>query len=172
MLALTVCAVGAHATDCQELLARHVRADVDLPFDAFDQDEHPGWRALGSAGCESEAADLVAAYAARHAHPVLAWHRAQLLAEAGRTDEAVQAMRGTLRAQGSDLESGFDWNDYAEASIAFLQGDRRGLQIDRDRLALTSRQMEFNLPNLHAVDNLLRCFGRPYKVAYACPTTP
>ncbi len=171
LLLATALPLAAHAADCEALLQQHLAGDLSLPFDQFDQDDHQGWRPLGDAGCEAQAATLIEAYAAKqaHPHPVLAWHRAQMLAQAGRTNEAIAAARATLRPAGSDAGSGFDWNDYANATIAFLQGDRPALQAARDRLAEAVAKSEFNQPNLNSTDRLLRCFGQPYKAAYACP---
>jgi hypothetical protein len=165
---------AAHAADCPALLKQHLAADLTLAFDAFDQDDHQGWRPLDDAGCESEAATLIGAYAAKqpHPNPVLAWHRAQMLAKAGQTAEAIEAARGTLRPAHSDDQSGFDWNDYANATIAFLQGDKPALQKSRDLLAAAVQKSEFNQPNLRSTDRLLRCFGQPYKRAYDCPAAP
>ena len=162
---------AAHAADCPALLKQHMGTDLALAYEAFDQDDHQGWRPLGDAGCEAEAATLIAAYAARqaHPHPVLAWHRAQMLAKSGQTAEAIAAARTTLRPPHSDDSSGFDWNDYAEATIAFLQGDRSALQASRAKLAQAMEKSEFNGPNLKSVDRLERCFGKPYKIAYDCP---
>jgi len=104
--------VTASATDvgdCQALLAQHMRVDLALSLDQFDQDDHQGWRPLSDAGCETEAATLIASYAAQHPHPVLTWHRAQMLAKAGKAAEAIEAARLTLRPPHSDDGSGFDW---------------------------------------------------------------
>jgi hypothetical protein len=162
----------AHAADCAALLRQHMATDMALAFDPFDQDEHQGWRPLGHAGCSAEAATLIAAYAGKHPHPVLAWHRAQMLADAGQTAEAIAAARQTLRPPGGDDESGFDWNDYANATIAFLQGDKAALQASHDLLAAATSKADINQPNLKAVERLQRCFGQPYDVAYSCPSTP
>ncbi len=164
----------AHAVDCAALLQQHRATDLALPFAAFDQDDHQGWRPLDDAGCAAEAATLLAEYGAAqaHPHPVLAWHRAQMLATAGQTPEAIAAARATLRPQDSDAGSGFDWNDYANATIAFLQGDRAALDASRAKLAAAAEKAAFNGPNLKAVDRLARCFGQPYKVAYSCPAQP
>ena len=173
-LLVATASFGAHPADCPALLAQHLEADMTLAFDAFDQDDHQGWRALGDAGCEAEAATLIGAYAARQAHPnpVLAWHRAQMLAKAGQTNAAIEAARGTLRPPHGDDGSGFDWNDYANATIAFLQGDKPALRRHRDLLAAAAQASEFNQPNLRSADRLLRCFGQPYKLAYDCPAAP
>ena len=127
--------------------------------------------------CTAHAADcatLLADYAAKQPkpHPVLAWHRAQMLARAGNTADAIAAARATLRPAGSDAGSGFDWNDYANATIAFLQRDRAALDANRAKLATAVGKSVFNAPNLKSVDQLARCFGQPYKVAYDCPATP
>jgi len=164
---------AAHAADCPTLLAQHRASDLALSLEQFDQDEQQGWRSLGGAGCESQAADLIAAYAALHPHPILTWHQAQMLAKAGRTAEAIEAAGRTLRPAGSDDASGFDWNDYATATIQFLQGDKAALLTSRERLAQAAQQHDVNMPNLRAVDRLVRCFGQPYKAAYACkPAAP
>ena len=169
---LPVDASAADAVNCPALLARHMGTDLTLSFDQFDQDDHQGWRPVGDAGCEAEAATLIATYAEKHPHPVLTWHRAQMLAKAGKAAEAIEAARQTLRPPHSDDDSGFDWNDYANATIAFLQGDKASLRSNRDRLADAAAKSEFNQPNLHSVDRLLRCFGQTYKVAYSCPAAP
>jgi hypothetical protein len=162
----------AHAADCATLLQQHMATDMALGFDQFDQDDHQGWRPLGDAGCNAEAATVIAAYASKHPHPVLAWHRAQMLAEAGQTADAIAAARETLRPPHGDDASGFDWNDYADATIAFLQGDKAALQASHDLLAAAVSKSEFNQPNLKSVERLQRCFGQPYKVAYSCPSAP
>jgi hypothetical protein len=165
---------AAHAADCPALLKQHLASDMTLAYDAFDQDDHQGWRPLGEAGCEAEAARLIAAYAGKqaHPHPVLTWHRTQMLAESGQTAQAIAAARTTLRPPHSDDDSGFDWNDYANATIAFLEGDKAALQASRAKLAEATAKSEFNGPNMKAVDRLERCFGQPYKIAYACPSAP
>ena len=166
---LPVACNAADAGNCPALLAQHMGSDLTLLFDQFDQDDHQGWRTLSDSGCEAEAAMLIASYADKHPHPVLTWHHAQMLAEAGKTADAIEAARLTLRPPHSDDGPGFDWNDYANATIAFLQGDKASLQSNRDRLADAAAKAEFNQLNLRSVDKLLRCFGQPYKIAYSCP---
>ena len=161
----------ARAADCGALLAEHVRTDLALDFDAFDQADATGWRPLADAGCDAETATLIARYAAArpHPHPVLAWHRAQALARAGDTAAAIAAARATLRPADAEARADFQWNAYAEATIAFLQGDRATLQARREQLARAAAGHPENQPNLNSVDRLQRCFGQPYKQAYLCP---
>jgi hypothetical protein len=70
---LVVSSAPAMATDCAALLQQHLRTDLALPFNAFDQDDATGWRPLGAADCDAESARLIEAYIAAHAkpHPVL-----------------------------------------------------------------------------------------------------
>lgn len=166
--------VLASAADCDALLKQHLVSDMKLDFQQFDQDEHQGWRALSSAGCDLQAVTLIEQYSATqaHPHPVMAWHRAQILAKAGKTPEAIEATKQTLRPRGSDADSGFDWNDYANATIAFLQGDLPALKLNRERLAASAKVAQINEINLKAVDRLVRCFGQAYKAAYDCPDSP
>lgn len=147
---------------------------------AFDQDLSGGWRAIGSrSGCTLVAADLIRDY--RKAHPskpkFLFWHEAQLRAQAGQTDAAI-ALFERAREPGADPTG---WNPYADATVAFLRGDRPGLLRARARLLAVPRPADWNpsmktpdgrtiaMPwpsNLNAVDGLIACFGRPYSEAY------
>lgn len=91
---LPVAANAANAADagnCPALLAQHMGTDLTLSFDQFDQDDHQGWRPLSDADCEAEAATLIASYAEKLPHPVLTWHRAQMLARAGKAADAIEA---------------------------------------------------------------------------------
>jgi hypothetical protein len=167
------CGAG-HAADCDASLRQHLATDLSLSFDAFDQADATGWRPLEAAGCDAEAATLIAAYAAQQAnpHPVLAWHRAQELANAGATPDAIAAARATLRLADVDPGSGFAWNAYANATIAFLQGDAAALKAQVDALAAAAAAAPINRPNLKSAQRLQRCFGQAYKAAYSCPPAP
>lgn len=169
-----VCPQSASATDCAALAQQHLQTDLTLPFAEFDQNDAAGWRALSAAGCDSEAATLIEKYVAaqERPHPVLVWHRAQMLAKAGNYVLAIQVARLTLRAEESEAKGEFQWNEYVNAMIAFLQGDRESLQRHRDRLALATNTYPINQPNLASVERLQRCFGKPYKVAYSCRVEP
>ncbi|MES3084216.1 hypothetical protein [Sphingomonas faeni] len=61
---------------------------------AFDQTMTGGWRTLANAGCDAQAADLIAEWRAGHpANPrtagLLQWHEGQLRANAGQTARAI-----------------------------------------------------------------------------------
>ena len=152
--------------------------------------DHPGpgrpaRRALEARGCPQRAASLIAAYRTQPANTgfnLLAWHEAQIRAGLGQADQAVVLMRQSYRPVEQNKGG---WNEYVDASIAFLSDDRDGLQQARDALAAVEPPDEFKVvdgfftlkdgeqehrvawpPNLTVVDGLLRCFGKPYGEAY------
>ena len=155
----------------------------------FDQDLSGGWRVLAhTPGCESTAADLIRDY--RNAHrsqsSILYWHEGQLRAGAGDYKQAIPLLEHSREPEKKDF---FDWNDYLDATIAFLRRDKEALADARAKLAEIQPkpgsglppikdgfiEVHFNdgktrkvhwPPNLDVVDGLIRCFGKPYKIAY------
>lgn len=160
----------ATAADCTALMQQHLQTDLALPFAEFDQNDAAGWRALSAVGCEADAAILIEKYIAaqEHPHPVLTWHHAQMLARTGDYGRAIRIARLTLRPEDGEAKNGFQWNDYVNATIAFLQGDDASLKHFRERLAVAAARFPINRPNLVSVDRLQSCFGKPYKDAYFC----
>jgi hypothetical protein len=176
LLAFALQASSAPATppDPCEVDNRAMRA---LGMDAFDQDMTGGWRALSQRpGCEARAAGLIRDYRTflEQRLPILYWHEAQLRAGLGENEAAIALMERSRRR-----DDRYGWNPYVEATIAFLRGDRPALIAARARLAALPRPADFEeqtLPNgyrtrwpqnLDVVDGLIRCFGRPYRNAYA-----
>ena len=168
-------------------VAKEGSADPDCAYDrsqlmaldqhSFDQDMDGGWRALASKeGCLVAAADLIRDYRETHSSgftAILFWHEGQLRAEAGDSSGAIVLFeRSRLPA---DVSPG--WNEYVDATIAFLKKDRPS--FDRARAALADlpkpsnwardsagREMAWP-PNLEVVDGLASCFTKSYKEAYA-----
>lgn len=163
-----------------------VAADVPCTFDRdqllalneheFDQDMALGWRKLAMREkCQDEAADLIHDYREKHKldSPILFWHEGQVRAEMGQTEAAIRLFR--LSRKPSDPGTG--WNEYVEASVAFLRNDRPAFDKARAALAVLPQPAAWNLRkpngelvawpmNLEVVDELGRCFGLPYKQAY------
>lgn len=179
---------AASGTEC----AVDTERMLQLSPDAFDQDMFGGWRQLASRpGCETAAVDLIKAFIARNwarigpdRLPLLYWHAGQLEAMAGNYQQAVPLLMAGVDPGKRRVEMGF--HEYALGTIAFLDGDIAGLKAARQRLASTPEApwyaAEFKAGkvtswpfNLGVLDGLIRCFGSPYRVAYAngCPlTTP
>jgi hypothetical protein len=172
-------AVAPTAGDC----AVDENRSLLLSYQEFDQDMAGGWRTLEARGCQLAAADLVRAYRHRKQElraserSNLSWHEGQLRAIAGDYDRAIPLLLG-----GVPENDPIDFVDYALGTVAFLQRDLRGLKAARSRLAATPRpapppspggdgkaQAQMNWPpNLNVLDALIRCFGKPYKLAYNC----
>ncbi|HET7811008.1 MAG TPA: hypothetical protein VFL16_10570 [Steroidobacteraceae bacterium] len=146
---------------------------------AFDQDLDGGWRPLGDKPqCQLVAADLLRDYRERHHNEatILIWHEGQMRALAGQTEAAIALFE---RCHVPSSSSG--WNEYVDATIAFLKGDRKSFDAARESLAAYPKPASFDLkdpmgrpiewpPNLNVVDELGRCFGMPYRQAYGvCP---
>lgn len=157
---------------------------LELDFWTFDQDPELGHRAISSKpGCEIAAADLIRDYhevlreqgaPVLVEHPngtypissdgevmILYWHEGQSRALLGQDTMAIELFKKSIV---SDPEHYPAWNEYARATIAFMEGDFRRLEIERDALAAYG---EISVLNLGVVDGLIACFGRSYTEAYA-----
>jgi hypothetical protein len=161
-----------------------------LPFQQFDQDPAMGWRRLGeTASCYLSAARLISDYRAANSArlaPIeartLAWHEGQMWAASGNAPRAVARAVATFGA--SKEEGNLEANLYADATIAFVSGNRARFDQARTAYLAIAKppgfdaeservQREFGIPplvwplNAGVVNNLARCFGQPYLLAYA-----
>ena len=170
----------AKAVDCRYDRAAMLRLDLTK----FDQDMTGGWRALADRGCDAQAADLIRDW--RTANPVepqhastLLWHEGQLRANAGQTTAAIALFEQSRKPPERDV---FGWNLYVDGSIAFLRRDRSALDTARNRLVVLPKPEGLTVlgpdgkpstvrwpRNLNVLDALQRCWGQPYRIAYACP---
>ncbi|MGP7795808.1 hypothetical protein [Sphingomonas sp. CLY1604] len=150
----------------------------------FDQDPQRGWRSVASQpGCRTKAAELIRIYREMLQMRIdsLVWHEGQILAELGRTSEAIVLFQRAKRPTSMLGQSQDAWNTYADATIAFLKHDLAALKQARQRLAalpaptIMQRQPDGTFqpslsagppPNLDVVDGLITCFDRSYAEAY------
>jgi hypothetical protein len=67
-----------------------------------------------------------------------------------------------------DKRLGTNWNSLVEGTIAFLENDpKKGpkrIAVARDKIA----RKEGDHPYVQALDNLIKCFGKPYKDIDVC----
>lgn len=151
-------------------------AILKLGVDAFDQDLSGGWRALAERPeCVEVAADLVHKYREHQQSMIniLYWHEGQLRAGRGENDAAIAPFE--LSRQPGD-ERG--WNEYVDATIAFLKHDKPALLAARAKLSrrppgpefIESNGQRISLPpgpmNLAVVDKLIKHYGQTYNDAY------
>jgi hypothetical protein len=143
-------------------------AALALSWQEFDQTPHSGWRAIGEdAKRYQEAAALIEAYLARHTEldqsrkAILHWHALQMLATAGDTAAALKHIPFT-RLDPLPPNPPVLWNDYVDATEAFLRHDRPKLLAARERIA-SNKPDDANLP---FVDAFISHFEEPYAKAY------
>ncbi|NEZ04986.1 hypothetical protein G4Y73_12580 [Wenzhouxiangella sp. XN201] len=153
--------------DCQSLFEKHLESDMELSYQEFDQTMDSGFRVLGAKGCNEEAADLIEEYIRVNSaeQRSLRWHIAQLRAMHGANAEAVRYAKSSLLDQEDFSERALRWNDYVLATIAFLEGDRKGLVRHRDKVAEGVGEHPGNELNLKLLDALIENFGADYATA-------
>ncbi|MEL6666736.1 MAG: hypothetical protein AAFQ24_11395, partial [Pseudomonadota bacterium] len=91
---------------------------------------------------------------------LLYWHEGQIRAFQEQTEQAIELFALSLKPE---HENRRNWNEYALASIAFLQQDFPELLRQRTKMVSGDRQQDINLG---VVDGLIACFGKPYAEAY------
>ena len=193
---LLLCAAGVVSSQPLLLCAEAatscaVDRDALLALDEqhFDQDLSnggSGWRALArKPECQLAAADLLRDYRAAHntQSGILFWHEGQLRAMAGDYLAAIPLLEKSRKPVGEDQAG---WNDYVDATVAFLKKDRQALDAARSQLAEAKPDADTEIkdgfieahmadgrvarlawpPNLDVVDGLRRCFDKPYAAAY------
>lgn len=150
---------------------------LDLGFDAFDQDMKGGWRALSDkSGCEKKAADIIRDYRVKYQAmmPLLYWHEAQIRANIGENSEAISLMQKSYQPGFGDQTG---WNQYVDATIAFLRGDKAAFLEARNRLDHLKKPEDWPRDgewpqNGSVVEGLWKCFGKSYKIAYDIDCQP
>jgi hypothetical protein len=110
---------------------------------------------------------------------------------AGQIERAVPLLLDSKHDAATDLAG---WNDYVDATVAFLRRDQEALLAARDRLAATPYpsgmpplvdgvmevpsgpgQSPMRIrwpPNIDVVDGLVACFGQSYGEAYSASCRP
>ena len=156
------------------------QAMLNLDFDSFDQTFGSGWRLVAdNEGCSLTAADLIRDYIELHqpGQKIIVFHEAQMRAKGGQTDRAISLFKKTRYDDGRNLA--FGWNEYVDATIAFLKQDRESLFAARESLLSIPKPSSFRAvdrngdpvevewpPNVSIVNSFVACFEQPYAVAY------
>ena len=143
---------------------------LELSFDEFDQNMKGGWRTIAHRRKYRAAANLLLRYRRRHRFSdpgqpsSLTFHAGQMYAFAGMNKRAALCFRKTRNKQES-VNPVVRWNAYVDASIAFLQRDKRTLHACRAHIARTPK-WQGQVPNLAIIDGFLANFEYPYAIAY------
>lgn len=159
--------VSCYGIECESEFQKHLKNDINLNHDKFDQTENSGFRALGNKGCYKEAADLVELYINKHNSKGLTirWHVAQLRALSGDNKEAAENGRLSLADSATSSKTPLRWNDYVLASIGFFEDNKDVLIRHRNMVAKGKDEHFGNELNLKMLDKLIKHFGKSYKYA-------
>lgn len=145
---------------------------LQMSYRQFDQSLGKGWRVFAGAGAYADAAFLIEEYRAMHRETlsenelrILNFHAGQMFAFA---NDYAQARVRFAHAVDPNVERNMVrlWNDYVEATMAFLDRDLVLLKQKRERMAGRPKFF-FVTPNLNVVDAFIKCFEEPYAVAYS-----
>ncbi len=180
LIAILLCAPATGIPADEQTCNFDEQAMLELDFDTFDQTFGSGWRAVAeNDGCALAAADLIRAYIELHdpGERIIVFHEAQMRAKGGETERAISLFRETRDEEG--VNSAFGWNEYVDATIAFLEKDKKSLIEARSKLLAIPKPSNFNAvdrqgnpveiawpPNLNVVDGFLECFEKSYDEAY------
>ena len=147
------------------MLQQHLKTDLGLAYEAFDQTDGQGFRPLASAGCFKEGADLIEAYISKTqaTQRSLRWHIAQLRGQAGDYPAAIKAAKSVLSESEDFSQNPMRWNDYVLGTIAFLEKDKEKLILHRNKL-VEGIEAYPNQVNLKALDALINNFNESYAV--------
>jgi len=182
---------AAQSSSCEVDRARLLALDEQQ----FDQDQSGGWRTLADTpGCNLAAADLLRDYRQAHHNEagILYWHEGQLRAFSGQSEQAIVLMNKSHKPAAQDRAG---WNQYVDATIAFLRKDRAALDkanaalaavvppVGKDVPPVVNGVMEVSMadgqtmkirwpPNIDVVEGLAKCFDQPYETAYGSACRP
>lgn len=159
-----------HAEECR-LTSQQIQDNLKLGWNEFDQTQNAGHRAIALKGCYLEAAELIDVYNLRHRDSLepsklraLYFHAGQMYAYAELNDLAASRMMNSINPN-EEVGPELNWNDYVQASVAFLRSDRTTLEIFQKKLQ-SGKPTQGNKVNLGVVNNLVKCFGKPYSWPY------
>jgi hypothetical protein len=144
--------------------------ELRLSYQDFDQRRGGGWRKLADEGKYLDAAKLIDRYEKgkkglkEWQRVNLRFHAGQLYAFAGQKEKALARFKTALFPR-EPADSPIRWNAYVQATIAFLERDRKKLAKLREEIA-KGPKVQGVVPNLDVVDRLIKYFDEPYGAAY------
>lgn len=174
-VALSSCAVVDERTFTNDACDRSYRqlrdTSLQLGWQKFDQTMGEHWRRLAKEGCPLEAARLIDEFLARHTDSVQdferrvsSWHAGQMFATAGDSATAIDRMKRSLDDDPPSSGARFHWNEYARATIAFLQSDLA--TFEREAATVERSEHSGDKMNARVLARLRANWGKPYRDAY------
>ncbi len=159
---------STQSQECESALALHLESDLTLSYHTFDQTMQNGWRRLANKGCYEQSAKLIDAYmkATKDQSRSLHWHKFQMLAYSGHTQEALLSAEASLVAEAEQASKTLAWNPYVKASMAFLKRDLAALKAHKQAIEEKRDAHPGNAMNLKVVERLIAGFDSDYQSAY------
>lgn len=160
ILLLVIVTVLSLSVSAQELPQSKIDSLMALDFQAFDQDMQGGWRYYSNQMRFGLAASLIENYLQQHPEmekneaAVMNWHAGQMYAMDEQEDLAIPLMEASRKEENIMM-----WNEYLDATVAFLKKDRK--TFDKNLKALSS----YNNPNLRLLQILEASFEKSYREA-------
>ena len=143
---------------------------LSMSYDIFDQSEN-GWRQYAKNSCYYQTGNLIDTYLEKNKNLLqdwqiigITWHAGQMYAFNNNYEIAKTRFEHSINPNEPE-NTPIRWNDYVNATIAFLNGDMTKLKFYRDKIA-NGPTFNGKKQNLDVVDNLIQYFGQPYSVAY------
>lgn len=173
----SVAEVTSPRTDCKTALEQQ-QGSLALDYNTFDQTPTQGWRRLAEMECYRQAAELIVSYLnvnpnrnlRSNEREILSFHAGQMFAYDNDYKSAIFFFEQSFsRSEGipSEFKPYVDaWNDYVNATIAFLKQDRRALLAHRAKVAKGPTLDNGQVMNLNVVDRLIANSGKSYRQAY------
>jgi hypothetical protein len=165
---LTTCS----RTHCDTAALRKniISSQLELDYNTFDQYPGEGWRKIADKGNYLEAAELIDAYEKQKQgledwqKLTLRFHAGQMYAFANMKKLAITRFKTTLYDK-EPPNYPIRWNAYVNATIAFLEKDKKKLMEFREEIA-KGPMIKGEIANLDVVDRFVKYFDEPYSVAY------
>lgn len=169
LLSLLLVSGLSFANNCELLYQQHLKTDLNLSYEAFDQTLGEGFRQLLVDGnkCHKEAAQLIIKYIETNQtnERSLRWHVAQLWANAGDYEQAIKWGKTVLMDQEDFSQRALRWNDYVLGTLAFLERDKEKL-IHHRAVVTAAKDAHFgNELNRKYLDSLVENFDQSYHYA-------
>lgn len=166
-LLLLTLSLSVKAQNCQQLYQQHLKTDMTLSYQEFDQTMGEGFRSMAQFGCDKEVADLIEKYIEINdaKQNSLRWHIAQLRGQANDYTAAIKWSKSVLLEKEDFTKRALRWNDYVLASIAFFEHNKKALVLHRNNVEKAKDEHFGNELNLKYLDSLIKYFDKSYKYA-------
>lgn len=143
---------------------------LSMSYDDFDQSK-TGWRQYVKENCYYQTGVLIDKYLDKNKNRLqdwqligVTWHAGQMYAFSNDYEIAKARFKQSINPNEPE-NTPVLWNDYVDATIAFLDNDMPQLTLHRNHIANGTNTV-MNKQNLEVVDSLVQHFGQPYSVAY------